>query len=605
MAAPAHRVPLRIDRAVQVAINYRWSQIARRGWKLLRRRVQGTRPIVVKSQEGNPVLRSDLSALKSLAKIFVERGRKIPNSERSDLTTGSIVLLNLRRELGTPIDWEFERCEQPSHLWRFQLQYHEFLLSFAGDERSPGFSQIWPIVDEWIAAHEIGEISSNDDSWHPYCISRRLSVWLWLVLFAKPPTGHERVLKSLFAQADYLAANLEFDPGGNHLLENYTAIGLAGSFFDGAKSESWLAAVELGLRSELPRQMLEHGEHFERSPMYHCQILANLLALAHATKTVRPSLAEYCASQSRKMIDFVAAILHPDGEIPLFGDSGFGESPDIRLLQELANVAGVEWAAPPQGTNPGPYWVLRRGDSALIFDAGPVGPRELPAHSHCDLLGLEASIDGRRWFVDSGNFNYDSDSMRQYCRSSVAHNVVVVDDREQCDIWSKFRMGFRGKSIGFESGQRAGADWATARHDAYRRDRVRWLGRLLVGWGDAWMCGDFAESDRRPKLTGYLHLAPEVSVHRVGERRFELSDQCNRRRLDFFGVDDVEMGEGWYCPGFGRRVRNQCFVYRQSEGPATALGWLLDIVDATSSVELDGRRLFLRLATATFEWSFD
>ncbi len=605
MAAPAHRIPLRIDRAIQVAKNYRWSQMARRGWKLLRRRVQGNRPIAIKFGQDHPALRSDRAALESLAKIFIAGRGKTPSSEWCDLATGSIALLNERFELGSPIDWKFTRREQPSHLWRFQLQYQEFLLPLASDESSSEYGQIWRTLDEWIAAHEVGEVKSLDDSWHPYCISRRLPAWMWLLLFEKPFLPNQRVLHSLYAQANYLAANFELDPGGNHLLENYTALGLAGSFFDGAKSDSWLDAVELGLRSELPRQILKHGEHFERSPMYHCQVLANLLTLAHATKAVRPSLAEYCAAQARTMIAFVKEILHPDGEIPLFGDSGFGESPSIALLRELAEVADVEWMSVAQDVNPGPYWILKRGGSALIFDAGPVGPRELPAHSHCDLLGLEASIDGRRWFVDSGNFNYESDSMRRYCRSSVAHNVVVVDDREQCDVWSKFRMGFRGQPIRFETGQRAGADWAIARHNAYRRHRVRWLDRLLVGWGDVWMCGDFAESDRRPKLTGYLHLAPEVSVLRVGERRFELIDPFHRRRLDFFGIDDVEMGEGWYCPGFGRRVRNQCFVYRQSEGPLTSLGWLLDSVDAASSVELDGRRLFLRLATASFEWSFD
>ena len=98
MAPPAHRIPLRIDRAVQVAKNYRWSQMARRGWKLLRRRVLGNRPIAIKLSQDDPALRSDRAALESLAKIFIAWRGKTPSSEWSDLATGSIALLNQRCE---------------------------------------------------------------------------------------------------------------------------------------------------------------------------------------------------------------------------------------------------------------------------------------------------------------------------------------------------------------------------------------------------------------------------------------------------------------------------------------------------------------------------
>ena len=37
----------------------------------------------------------------------------------------------------------------------------------------------------------------------------------------------------------------------------------------------------------------------------------------------------------------------------------------------------------------------------------------MPAHAQCDLTNLVASVGGRRWIVDSGNFDYQAGSMRE------------------------------------------------------------------------------------------------------------------------------------------------------------------------------------------------
>jgi uncharacterized heparinase superfamily protein len=595
-----------MDRAWQMARHYRWSQMARRGIKVLRRCWPGQQSIGSSAGSAVAGAREDLSALRELSAVIVGDRRRLPSERRSDLAAGSIDLLNVRLELGNPLDWTFRNHNRPSHLWRFQLHYHEFLLPLAERSNRAATAAIWRTVDDWIENHAPERSSPADDAWHPYCISRRIPVWIWLFAMLEPPPNPPLIVRSLQRQIDYLVEHIEVDPGGNHLLENIAAIALAAAFLDGAASRAWLATAERRLRYELPRQILEHGEHFELAPMYHCQVLGNLLIIARALKGIAPEAAEFCRSHARRMIEFISAILHPDGEIPLFGDSGFGECPSIGLLRELAVLADLPWSdAGAQSQASGPYWVQRSGAGVWILDGGQVGASDLPAHAHCDLLGHEASIGDRRWFVDSGNFDYEAGSMRRYCRSAVAHNVVTVDDFETCDVWSKFRMGLRGRVTHRESGEHIGAHWFLGRHDAYRRRRVRWLDRLLVVWGDGWLCSDFAHAAQRPKLTGYLHLAPDLSSVRTGARQFELSDGIERRRLSFFGVDEVDLGQGWYSPEFGRRQRNTCLIYRQQEGAVTPLGWLLESTDATSMVEVEAQRLFWRRGPATFEWSFE
>src|SRR6185503_10243813 len=171
-----------------------------------------------------------------------------------------------------------------------------------------------------------------------------------------------------------------------------------------------------------------------------------------------------------RMAVFLREILHPDGESPLLGDSCLNSTSPPRQL--IAAVDATTPARPSSSPSPGhsttrtkgtiqeegaitpdgkesarvvgDYWVFRDQRDFLLFDAGPVAPDFLPAHGHCDLLGMEVSLSGRRFVVDSGVFNYEADAMRQYCRSTAAHNVLQIDDAEVCDVWSKFRMGYRG-----------------------------------------------------------------------------------------------------------------------------------------------------------------
>jgi hypothetical protein len=338
--------------------------------------------------------------------------------------------------------------------------------------------------------------------------------------------------------------------------------------------------------------------------MYHCQVVALLLTLATATKELRPRLSEFCRDKASRMLAFIQSIVHTDGEIPLLGDSVFDESPGMIQLNELAKVAGVDVADSVHSKTKDHYWTHRQKAISVVFDAGQVGAQDLPAHAHCDLLGLEASIDGQRWFVDSGNFNYSADAMRRYCRSAVAHNVVTVDGYEMCDVWSIFRMGARGKPIRLESGSDGLMHWVRASHNAYRGRAVGHLQRTVVVRDEVIACADLALTTARPLLEGYLHLAPDIAVDRLGERRFRLVLGETIRQIEFFGVGDVSLAEGWYCPRFGERIRNTCFVYRQDIGPVVYLGWVLSPTDCTLAIDAQPDRWRVECQHPSWEWSF-
>lgn len=591
---------VRLQRAMNVLRYYRTSQIARRAWQTV---WPETRRVVLR--EGSPCgLRKD--ALHRWRTIAATRDVRtaVPLAElHDDLMRGVLTLLGQSCALGQPIDWHETTHPHPSRLWGFQLHYHDYLLDLAVGadmlDRDP-WPAIWETVRSWIAACPDDE-AMGADAWHPYCISRRLPVWIQLWAMASPPEDLADVLPvSIATQAESLATRLEHDLGGNHLLENLHGLVAAGTVVDGRQSDEWLTLAEAQLRRQLEEQLLPWGEHFERSPMYHGQVAGNLLAAAWACEPVRPGLAAWCREKAEAMITFLRQLLHPDGEIPLLGDSCFGESYGQAELERLALLGSgrdLADATPPRpgSTVVGPYWVWREdaNRAAIVFDAGPAGADPLPAHAHCDLLGFEASVAGTRWLVDSGLYDYEISPMRRYCRSSAAHNVVTIGLEDSCDVWSRFRMGRRARPGPLRHGDDGPYSWASCSHDGYRHLGVASVSRLLVAHRSAgWACIDWVSHPAEEPPVGRLHLAPGLEVEQTGPRELLLRRGDTCRRLSFVEGVAIDWALGWYCDRFGRRQRTQVVCYRPTAPRARpALGWQM------TAAEDQGTRLTIPLGT--------
>jgi len=557
------------------------TQIARRilkTGKQLAMRVTGMQPFL--SAAPQIYLRDCVDFRLLLNRKIQHRTAALHSSRINELMEGRFCFLNHTVELPDPINWRVAIRQEVSHLWRFQLHYHEYLMdmaaAYATDEDVRYLSRAWQIVEQWIENNSLTDANVLNDAWHPYCISRRIPIWI-LLWSASPNTcdDAERFHQSLHQQASFLERNLEWDLCGNHLLENLKALLMCGIFFEGKDAERWKARGEQSLRQQIREQILPTGEHFERSPMYHCHVTELLLDLADCTARVNPELSALCKRTSEEMAGFLQQIVHPDGEIPLLSDSCFGETaPASRLTESIAEADREQAASVSHKV--GDYWVHSDGGDFLLFDAGPTGADQLPAHAHCDLLNIEASIGGQRLFVDSGVFNYEDDEMRAYCRSTAAHNVLEIDGMNQCDVWSRFRMGYRGRPTRFESGIQNGFNWVVASHNAYRRIRVPTVRRWLAcRSGGPWFCVDSVVGKGNHTLTNRLHLHPEAYATQTGAVEIMILLDKSNIRLKFLVPGHVTIGSSWYCPEFGKRQTNQVIIWSATTPlPATCV-WQL------------------------------
>jgi hypothetical protein len=226
-------------------------------------------------------------------------------------------------------------------------------------------------------------------------------------------------------------------------------------------------------------------------------------------------------------------------------------------------VAGAEPVA-PQGGVALPHagywgWLDDECGERLLIDCGPAGPPHQQAHGHCDMLSYELDLDGQRIVCDSGVSGYEADPLREYVRSTRAHNTVTIDGREQSEVWGSFGVARRG-SVRSAAASGEGYSWefrgACSPYHAPRTVQHR-TARRVEG---TWTIIDRVEGGERRRLDSCIHLHPGCSLQREGDG-FVVRAGHVTVRLDPFGVDEISVhhgerspAQGWYCPEFGRAL---------------------------------------------------
>lgn len=347
-------------------------------------------------------------------------------------------------------------------LWLYHCHYFEDLVASGHAERRSWHEAL---IARWIEENPPG----TGTGWEPYPVSLRISHWvLWSRL-----GGHlsEMWRKSLAIQIRWLRQQIEWHILANHVIANAKALVLAGCWAAGVEGERWLReGLEL-LEGQLGEQVLADGGHIERTPMYHCQVLNDLLDVVNALCSSGLALPPWLIVAITRMGGWLAIMRHPDGDIPLFNDSAFGMAPSPDALLAYATRLGVAWSMPmPTGC----VWLQASGyarlatESAVVFcDAAPIAPEWQPGHSHADTLTWEASFHGRRVVVDCGISIYGTSPERCRQRGTAVHNTVMVDDQDSSEVWSGFRVGRRARIVAADL--HVGGLVFMAAHDGYCR----------------------------------------------------------------------------------------------------------------------------------------
>jgi len=496
--------------------------------------------------------------------------------ETSMLSPTRFRFLNEEHDLSSVSDWNNSVWEK---LWLYHLHYFDDLNAADAVVRADWHRDL---MARWITENPVG----RGNGWEPYPISRRVVNWIkWGLAGNVLPKA---AVENLAVQARFLYKRLEWHLLGNHLLANAKALIYAGLFYEGDEADHWLKKGASIFLRQLKEQVLDDGGHFERSPMYHAQVLEDILDVLNAVNAFsncafsdREDVLRQCESVSGNMLEWLRTMCHPDGQIVLFNDAALGDAADLAALEEYAAHLHVVESKPQPTCGPGGAvrfthlsdtgYVRVDGDDMTAFlDVASIGPDYLPGHAHADTLSFELSLGRQRVIVDSGISRYGEGPERLRQRGTAAHNTVAIDGQDSSEVWGGFRVARR--AYPFDLKMDADEGIVSCAHDGYRRLAGSPVHRREWRFGAHGLCvHDRIEGSFRCAV-GRFHFHPELEV-------ISSSDSCKAGKIILPGGRQmtwhIESGRGgliektWH-PEFGVSLPNKCLeVY--FGGPETRI----------------------------------
>lgn len=477
----------------------------------------------------------------------------------SDIVVGKFTFLNNIQNVGWMPDWH---CRHLPKLWQYNLHYFEWLWSLEYEDAKA-------VSLDWIANHGIAK---GQVGWEPYPISLRL-MNLCGVFFGKyrqQTIANESFIrqlwKSIYLQSQWLMRHLELHLLGNHYFENAVALAFVGSCFKGETAGKWLDKGLEILQKEIPEQILADGMHFELSPMYHSRILYLLAILA---ATGNSNICDLVKEPLKRMTRTLDCLCHPDCQIALLNDSAFGiyNTPD-QLISYAGNFIKVVnsdvgiFALPNAG-----YYGFRGNDGTyLICKAGQIGPDYIPGHAHADIFTFELSLKGHRVVVDSGVNDYEASSMRQYSRSTKAHNTVEIGAQDQCEMWAAFRVARRGypQNVEWKTGENGFN--LRASHDGYKRLKGNPVHNRKFCWDKSGKLAvkDVVTASRPQTISSRIHLHPSCKIDSLNNNSARVAYSGGSFEVTFYGNGNLSVQDSYYCPEFGVIIPNKALTFSYS-----------------------------------------
>ena len=444
-------------------------------------------------------------------------------------------------------------------LWRYNQHYFDDLNAVESLKRKVWHDQL---IKNWISDNSIGK----GIGWDPYPTSIRIVNWIkWHLRGNKLSDAS---LKNLILQASWLNKRIEWHILGNHLFSNAKALIFAGLFFSGKQSEIWLKKGLKIINDELSEQVLDDGGHFELSPMYHAIFLEDLLDLINIAQTypevIQKSYENEWKQVAKIMFVWLETMTHPDGDIAFFNDAALDIAPNLNELKKYAFQLGVNYI--PKKFNQVTHLIdsgYIRFDSHNVtglLDVAAIGPNYLPGHAHADTLSFELSLFVQRLLVNSGTSEYGITKVRQYERSTEAHNTVVINNKNSSEVWGGFRVARRAYPLDLKIEELENIFNISCAHDGYKSLYERPIHRRNWQFSkSSLVIKDFINGSFK-SANAYFHFHPSVTIINDNNNSWKIKMQNGKQVNLNVKIGEPVIEESYYSPEFGKKLSSQCLT---------------------------------------------
>ena len=453
------------------------------------------------------------------------------------------------------------------------------------------------------------------------------------------------VMLALFdAHGRHVRRNLEYSfiATGNHYLSDIIGLLWLGICLpELEEAGAWREFSLRELKRELEKQVLADGADCEASTGYHCFVTELFLYSFILCRANSVEIEEHYWRKLRSMLEYLRAILRPDGRIPLVGDADGGCALSIkrRASDDRAYLLGIgaaffreprfkteesapeelRWLLGDEGVRiyeeletkgaggatselfkKAGMCVLREGDLYLMLSANGAGLAGRGAHGHNDALGIEVSACGTSLIADPGSYIYTGDPhSRHLFRSTAYHSTAQVDGAEQneIDAAAPFRIGDEARPSILEFKRDEARDLVVAEHRGYESlsaGAIKHRRAVLFDRRERyWLVEDAFDGEGAHDFAFRFHVAPGREAHVLDGSTIEIRDGAEGARLFIASMDsheEVALEPRWSSRDYGSRVESVAACWTLHASAPLKARWLLVPVCAG---EDEGARLEL------------
>ncbi|HEX3280324.1 MAG TPA: alginate lyase family protein [Pyrinomonadaceae bacterium] len=476
-------------------------------------------------------------------------------------------------------------------LWELNRLGHLIILgrAYALTKEAEFAAEFFKQVESWHEQNPLG-LGANWSCAMEVAL-RSMNLLAAFSLFRGSPGLNEQRLALLLKLFDqhgaHIKRNLEFSyvATSNHYLSDVTGLLWLGVMLPelGAANE-WREWALAEMLREMDKQILPDGADYEGSTGYHRFVLELFLYSFILCRANKIQIAENYWRKLHSMLLYLQAILRPDGEAPLIGDTDGGQALPLaqhgaddhayllalgaaifndsqfkadgqKTPPELLWILGTEGlqdyeqlASSPAGVSSHAFadagtYVLRHEDLYLCFNANGPDKNRPASHRQNDALSIEVSAGGRAFIVDPGTYVYTADlHWRQLFRSTAFHSTVQLDGVEQNTIRAEapFVIGAEARVtvLSWESTQ--DQDRIVTEHSGYERLAERATHRRTVTFEKAqrwWLVEDEITGKGEHKIDVRFHFDSGLDVNVFNNDGVSAVDASSGGRLIVCSLD--------------------------------------------------------------------
>lgn len=384
-------------------------------------------------------------------------------------------------------------------VWEPNRHHHLVVLAraYAVTKQKKYASAVLQQLDAWMDQNPFG----YGMNWRsPLELGVRLINWVWAIDLIKSSglfTGEikERILHFAYLHCwDITRKYSKGSSANNHLVGEAAGIFIATSYFYFFQNASqWRSEAKKILAAEIKNQVFADGCIREQALGYQFFVLQFYIYSGIAARWSGDDFSSDYWATVQKMLMFIAKLTEAGNDLPMFGDKDdgyvldLGNNPtDVKALLGVGAVLFEDgyfkalsqssetlfWLYGNKGiavydsivatelteldsmafTESGHY-LMQCGNYSedntvsILFDCGQLGFGSIAAHGHADALSLTLRVGGEQLLLDSGTYDYFTHpTWRNYFRSTMAHNTIVVDGLDQSEMLGLFLWGKKAEA---------------------------------------------------------------------------------------------------------------------------------------------------------------